>query len=305
MGMRADVTIGGSMALRPSALFATLQRRFFMPPLFRPKTGVTGWVWWASIVSASVLLLACSAVEAQAIDCASNALNHSELAVCASASLRSLAASVDQRYPRVAGDVDVQRSQLAWITVRDRCNGNVACLTATYRERNAYLAALPAASGPGSSRAPLKHLFLRHAPAQLLDSVATQRNVLANGINATDKLDRAAGAALAVKPAPWNPLWLLTGVLCASALMWRLLTNVCGKCPNCHHWFARVEIDQRNLATGSPELPPHRRRGLRKRAFMSNPSSSEPARSRNTAVRHYNQCRMCLHEWETTSKETL
>jgi uncharacterized protein len=261
-----------------------------------------------SVVLASVLPLACSAAEAQAIDCAGAVLNHSELAVCASASLRSLATSIDQRYPQVAGDVDVRRSQLVWITVRDRCNGNVTCLTATYRERNAYLAALPAAPGPltgtDSSRAPLKHLFLRHAPAQLLGPVAAQKNVLADGTNATDKLDRAAGPSLVVRQARWNLLWLLTGALCASALLWRLLTNVCGKCPSCHHWFARVEIDQKSLAASSLELPLRRRGGLRKHTLANYRSIPESTQGRIATVRHYNQCRMCLHEWETTSQET-
>ncbi len=256
----------------------------------------------------AILLLACSAVHAQAIDCAGAALNNSERAVCASISLRSLAASIDGRYRRVAGDGNVRQSQLDWVKARNRCNGNMVCLTTTYRERNAFLAALPPASDPisetDSSRAPLKHLFLRHAPAQLLNPVAAQQVLPADGANADDKLDQAAGGPRTEKPR-WNPLWLLIGVMFTSALLWQMLTNVCGKCPSCHHWFARVEIDQRNLADDALDKPVRRRRRQRMRALTTNLSDPESVRGRVATVRHYNQCRMCLHEWETTSQETL
>jgi len=249
------------------------------------------------------------AAAAQSIDCASTTLNNSAQAVCASASLRSLAASMDKRYPRVADNLGVKQSQLEWTSVRDRCNGNLACLTTTYRERNAYLAKLPVTARPlasaDSSRQPINHLFLRHAPAQLLIPASAQPVSGASAPNASDQLNRAAGPAPTELPAThWNPLWLLSGVFLASILLWQMLTNVCGKCPNCHHWFAKVEIDQRNLAGDLPELPVRRRRGLRQRATANNLANPEAMRGRVAAVRHYNQCRMCLHEWETTSQET-
>ncbi len=245
---------------------------------------------------------------AQAIDCASNALNHSERAVCASEPLRELAASIDKRYPRVADGLGVKQSQLEWTRVRDRCNGNLACLTTAYRERDAYLARLPVIAKPSAtttaSAAPVKHLFLRHAPAQLLSPSATIAAAPPEETaSAGERLERAAGPASPIGPTPhWNTLWFLGGVLFASILLWQMLTNVCGKCPSCHHWFARVEIDRRQLTSETSE-PASRRLGRRSRASAGFLSLTEPGRERTATVRHYNQCRICLHEWETITKE--
>lgn len=249
------------------------------------------------------------AAAAQPIDCAGSALNNSKQAVCTSAPLRALAASMDKRYPRVADGLGVKQSQLEWTSVRDRCNGNLACLTTAYRERNAYLAKLPVTARPtalaDSSRQPIKHLFLRHAPAQLLIPAAAQPAMAPVAAGASDQLNRAAGPAPVDARAPlWNPLWLLAGLLFASILLWQMLTNICGKCPSCHHWFARVEIDQRHLPNDPSEISTRRRRVLRPRAMTGNLATAESVRGRVAAVRHYNQCRMCLHEWETTSQET-
>lgn len=248
------------------------------------------------------------AAKAQSIDCASTALNNSEQAVCTTASLHSLAASMDNHYSRVADGPGVKQSQLEWTRLRDRCNGNITCLTIAYRERNAYLAKLPVTAKPtvtaSSSREPIKHLFLRHAPAQLLASAPARSATSRGAANASVQLDRAAGlASVQDHSSHSEPLWLLGGLLLATTLLWQMLTNVCGKCPSCHHWFAKVEIDQRNLAS-DPSEPPTRRRGLRQRALVINLAPMESTRSQVGAVRHYNQCRMCLHEWETTTYET-
>jgi len=245
---------------------------------------------------------------AQAIDCASTALNHSERTVCASEPLRELAASIDKRYPRVADGLGVKQSQLEWTRIRDRCNGNLACLTTAYRERNAYLAGLPVIGKPvatAAATAPMKHLFLRHAPAQLLSpTTAIAATPPQDPASASERLERAAGPAPAIGSTPrWNTLWFLGGMLLASILLWQMLTNVCGKCPNCHHWFARVEIDQRQLSSETPELAGRRRLGLRSRATAGSLTVSDPGQGRMTAVRHYNQCRICLHEWETITQE--
>lgn len=258
-----------------------------------------------SVVLFAVFLGSAPGVSAaQAMDCRSAALNHSEAAICASPSLRALDAVMDKRYQRVASEPGVQQGQLAWASLRDRCNANVGCLDSIYRQRNLYLAALPppadAAAATKVSRKPLQHLFMRHAPAQLL--VAPPTPSLA--VDATGELYRAAGPARPEAPKPqWNSLWFVSGVVLVAILMWQLLTNVCGKCPNCHHWFARVEIDQRQLIDDRPE-PNRRRRGLRHRASAASPSVIEPIHERASVLRHYHQCRMCLHEWETVSEST-
>jgi uncharacterized protein len=249
------------------------------------------------------------AASAQAIDCASNALNHSEHAVCASEPLRELAASIDKRYPRVADGLGVKQSQLDWIRIRDRCNGNLACLTTAYRERNAYLAKLPVTAKPPATTTafatPIKHLFLRHAPAQLLNPSAVVASAPPMETSSpSERLERAAGPSPATHPTTqWNTLWFLGGVLFASILLWQMLTNVCGKCPSCHHWFARVEIDRRQLAGEASELAARRRLGLRSRATASPLAGTDASRGRLATVRHYNQCRICLHEWETVTQE--
>jgi hypothetical protein len=246
---------------------------------------------------------------AQAIDCASSVLNHSERAVCASEPLRALAASIDRRYARVADNLGVKQSQLEWTRVRDRCNGNLACLTTAYRERNAYLAGLPVSARPSAaaSAQPIKHLFLRHAPAQLLSpSPAVAPTPSMDAVSASERLARAAGPAPAVSQPPhWSTLWFLGAMLLASVLLWQMLTNVCGKCPSCHHWFARVEIDRRQLASDAEEPAATRRRlSLRSRATAGPLAGTNAGLGRRAAVRHYNQCRICLHEWETVTQET-
>lgn len=244
---------------------------------------------------------------AQAIDCARTTLNHSERAVCTSAPLRALAASMDKRYSRVADGLGVKRSQLEWTRVRDRCNGNVACLTTAYRERDAYLATLPVIAKPAATpiaAGPIKHLFLRHAPAQLLNPSPDTWTAPSTAIaSASEQLERAAGPTPNTQPPHWNTLWLSGGVLLASVLLWQMLTNVCGKCPNCHHWFARIEIDRRQLADDAPELAPRRRLSLRSRAGAGPLATTDAGRGRVATVRHYNQCRICLHEWETVTQE--
>lgn len=258
---------------------------------------------------ALVLLGVSGVAGAQAIDCASSALNNSEQAVCASTSLRSLAARMDKRYPLVTDAPGVKQSQLEWTTLRDRCNGNVACLIKVYRQRNAYLAALPLPEKPltaaDTPNAPTKHLFLRHAPAQLLTPASAQQPANLDVESATAQLERAAGPLTVEEHTTHrNSIWFLAGIMSAAILLWQMLTNVCGKCPSCHHWFAKIEIDQRNLANDPSELSTHRRRGLRQRAMTNSVAIPEPMRGRVAAVRHYNQCRMCLHEWETTTQET-
>ena len=250
-----------------------------------------------------------SAAAAQAIDCASTALNNSAHAVCASAPLRALAASMDRRYLRVDDSIGVKQGQLQWSRMRDRCNGNLACLSTTYRERLAYLAKLPATAGPATvgeaSRPPVKHLFLRHAPAQLLIPAGAQPEAAPDLAAAGDQRDRAAGPAPVDVHTPHrDPIWLLGGVLLASIVLWQLLTNVCGKCPSCHQWFARLEIDQRHLTNDPPQVATRRRRVFRQLASAGHLAHAEPVRNRSATVRHYHQCRMCLHEWETTSHET-
>ncbi|WP_458071985.1 hypothetical protein [Rhodanobacter sp. BL-MT-08] len=247
------------------------------------------------------------AASAQAIDCASTTLNHSERAVCASETLRSLAASMDRRYSHLADTGSARHSQLEWTGIRDRCNGNLACLTTAYRERNAYLARLPAittsaAAAPDSTE-PVKHLFLRHAPAQLLSPAPSA--LPAEPASASERLNRAAGPATpAISQTPrWNTLWVLVGLLSVSILLWQMLTNVCGKCPNCHHWFARVEIDRRQLASDATRLSTRRRLIPRSRAVTDTMAGHESGRGHVAAVRHYHQCRMCLHEWETITQE--
>ncbi len=249
------------------------------------------------------------AASAQSIDCASTALNHSERVVCASASLRALAASMDKRYRRVADGQGVKQNQLEWTHVRDHCNGNVACLTAAYRERNAYLAALQVtarSAATPTAAASVTHLFLRHAPGQLpakSPAIASAPPADANG--ASERWDRAAGPDPVIgRPPHWSTLWFLGGVILASILLWRMLTNVCGKCPNCHQWFARVQIDRHPLS-GDATAPTTRHRfALRSRATDDRQASDEVHRARGAALRHYHQCRICLHEWETTSQET-
>ena len=249
------------------------------------------------------------ASSAQAIDCASNELNHSERTVCASEPLRVIAASIDRRYSRVADNLGVEQSQLEWARVRDRCNGNLACLTTAYRERDAYLAALPVSVKPSvttaASAQPIKHLFLRHAPAQLLSPSPTMGPTPSmEAVSASERLSRAAGPAPAVSQPPhWSTLWFLGAMLFASVLLWQMLTNVCGKCPSCHHWFARVEIDRRQLASDAAEPATRRRLSLRLRATAGPLASADTGRYRLAAVRHYNQCRICLHEWETVTQE--
>ncbi len=242
---------------------------------------------------------------AQSIDCASAALNHSERAVCASEPLRALAASMDTRYRLVADGLGVKQSQVEWTRVRDRCNGNVACLTTAYRERNAYLAKLPVVAKPAATpiaAEPIKHLFLRHAPALL--SPAPAASASPSTASASEQLERAAGPAPASsQPPQWNSMWLVGGVLLASIVLWQTLTNVCGKCPNCHHWFARIEIDRRQLANDASELATRRRLGLRSRAISGHLASADAGRGGTATVRHYNQCRICLHEWETVTQE--
>jgi hypothetical protein len=248
------------------------------------------------------------AATAQTIDCASNDLNHSERAVCASAPLHALAVSMDTRYLRVADNPDVRQSQAAWINLRNRCNGNLACLTTAYRERSAYLAGLRAKATPTPippiAAQPMQHLFLRHAPAQLLGpSPVTPATEAAS---ASARLERAAGpAAPVINQTPhWKTLWFLGGVLLVSVVLWQLLTNVCGKCPNCHHWFARVEIDRRPQAAHASIPAIRRRLSLRSRALASPLSGIDIVQGRAGAVRHFNQCRICLHEWETVTQET-
>ncbi len=216
---------------------------------------------------------------------------------------------MDRRYLRVADGPGVKRGQLDWISVRDRCNGNMTCLTTAYHERNAYLATLPVNARPAvaaeSVSPPIRHLFLMHSPAQLLAPATAKPAALAQAVSASDQLNRAAGPPPAeAPPQPWHRLWFLAGLLFVSVVLWQMLTNVCGKCPNCHHWFAKVEIDQRRLATDPSELPDIHRRGLRPRATASRRANTDSTRDRVAAVRHYNQCRMCLHEWETTSQQT-
>lgn len=257
-----------------------------------------------SIVFFAVLLSSTFGVSSVgAVDCRSAALNHSGAAICATPSLRALDASVEKSYQRVASEPGVQNGQLAWIALRDRCNANVACLHSIYRQRDLYLASLPSPVSVGAARTPLQHLFMRHAPAQLL--IGASAPLLITGGSATSELDRAAGPARPEAPRPpWNPFWFLSGVVLAAILLWQLLTNVCGKCPNCHHWFARVEIDQRQLS-GDRAEPASRRRLSRQRASRrASPGSLaviEPMHER-CLVRHYHQCRMCLHEWETVSE---
>jgi len=244
---------------------------------------------------------------AQSIDCASTALNHSERTVCTSEALRALAASMDKRYPLVADGLGVKQSQLEWTRVRDRCNGNAACLITAYRERNAYLAKLPVIAKPAATpiaAEPIKHLFLRHAPAQLLNPSPAASVAPSTALaSASEQLERAAGPAPANTPPPWNALWLVGGVLLASILLWQMLTNVCGKCPNCHHWFARIEIDRRQLSNDASEHATRRRLVLRSRAAAGPLDTPDAGRGRMAAVRHYNQCRICLHEWETVTQE--
>lgn len=261
------------------------------------------------VLLAMFLAATSGATRAQSIDCANTALNNSEQAVCTTAPLRSLAASMDKHYSRVADGPGVKQSQLEWTKLRDRCNGNLTCLTTAYRERNAYLAKLPVTAKPtatvDSSREPIKHLFLRHAPAQLLASAPTRPATISGATSASAQLDRAAGLAPVQDHSSHSePLWLLGGLLLATTLLWQMLTNVCGKCPSCHHWFAKVEIDQRNLASDPPKPTTRPRRGLRQRVLANNLAPVESMRGRVGAVRHYNQCRMCLHEWETTTHET-
>jgi uncharacterized protein len=244
---------------------------------------------------------------AQAIDCARNDLNHSERTVCASAPLHALAIGMDKRYARVLNNAGVKQSQSAWIDVRDRCNGNLACLTTAYRERSAYLAKSSvdvAPKGRSAAAAPsMQNLFLRHAPAQLL---ASSSGITTAEAGASARLDRAAGpAAPVISQAPhWNTLWFVGGVLFVSVLLWQTLTNVCGKCPNCHHWFARVEIDRRRLASAASTAPLRRRLRLRSRALASPLPQTNASHERKRSVRHFNQCRICLHEWETVTQET-
>ena len=240
---------------------------------------------------------------AQTIDCADKALNNSDAAVCASSPLHALDVSIEKKYQHLAHDPAAQQSQREWASRRDRCNASVACLDAVYSERSAHLDNLLAADKLTAARSPLKavptHLFLRHAPAQLLLPPAPGVSA-----DATDHLNRAAGPVVPVRDTThWNPIWFVSVVMMVALLLWQILTNVCGKCPSCHHWFARTEVDQRHFTVDQAELP--RRRGWRPRLRGASSSmSSQPVHRPVALVRHYNQCRMCLHEWETTSPQT-
>lgn len=253
-----------------------------------------------------LLVCACGPAAALAVDCKHANLTHSERAVCGSASLRKLDASVSQRIALVAGDGSARQSQYAWLQQRDRCNGNIPCLTRTYNERNAYLAAVTVAPTQADAIASsLQQLLSRHGPSQPLVPVPPSLTGTMLPVSASDELNRAAGPQPAVnQPASWKPLWFLGGMLLAELLLWKMLTNRCGRCPHCHHWFARMELDRATQTDDSVMPPLLRRRRFRHRALAAHGVGSEFARTYTTTVRHHNQCRMCLHEWETTSRES-
>ena len=257
-----------------------------------------------------VLLLwsACGTAAAQAIDCHRVDLSHSETAVCASTSLRELDASVSRRYAQLVTDPRASLTQRAWLQLRDRCNGNTLCLTSSYRDRSALLSRIPVAPPPiarvavASTTAP--SIFAPRSPMQaLLPQPALPLSRPTE--NPSDQLNRAAGPMRAEsKPPGLKLLWFLGGMLLAEVLLWKMLTNLCGKCPHCHHWFTRVELDRIIQADNASALPLLRRRRLRKQALIPSGESPSFTRSQTIAVRRHNQCSLCLHEWETTSRES-
>jgi hypothetical protein len=242
---------------------------------------------------------------AQAIDCHRAGLNHSESVVCASTALRALDMSVGRRYALVAANRSVTPGQRNWVQLRDRCNGNTICLTAAYRDRLATLSAMaiPPPARVDVANTAMPPLFLDGAPPQLLMPLTAG----ASGPGGpSDQLNRAAGPMRMVeKPRDWLLLWVLGSMLLAEVLLWKMITRLCGKCPHCHHWFARIELD-RLTETNSDGvlLPLLRRRRLRRRTLSSNGANPTLTRSQSVSVRRHNQCSLCLHEWETTSRES-
>lgn len=236
---------------------------------------------------------------AQAIDCQRSGLSHSGSTICASTALRALDAAVSQRYALVAADDDAGRSQRAWLQLRDRCNGNSSCLTAIYRNRSAYLSTISPPSAPvGIADLLQPRLMPTSTPVTPPGSVTSPAE------DPSVQLNRAAGPLPVVKKAPGlRPLWFLGGILLAEVLLWKMLTNFCGRCPHCHHWFTRIELDRVSQTDSGVVLPMLRRRQPGSRLHADNAGNQKFARSQTIGVRRHNQCTMCLHEWETISRE--
>lgn len=216
----------------------------------------------------------------------------------ANTSLRVLDDSVGGGHALPDGTASAEQTRRAWMEVSDRCKEDMAFLAAATCQREVVLAtgASPAAATADAPGVLWRQLFRKRAPArQLLPMPAA-----------------AAGAAAPtsviapVRPAArypgWKPLWLLGGVIMAEILCWKMLTRLCGKCPNCHQWFARVELHRLAQANDSAALPVLRRRRFRHRSLATNPGNAERERRRSVPLRRHNQCCMCLHEWETTSR---
>lgn len=261
---------------------------------------------WQSAWLAVLLWFVCGAASAQGIDCQRANLSHSETDVCASASLRALDTRISQRFVLVADDSSVKKSQRAWLQLRNRSNGKTTCLTPTYRERNAYLAAIviPPPTRTEVITRSLQQLLLRHAPAQPLLLLPPSPTGTMVPVRASDLLTRAAGPQPVIKKPPDRKLlWFLGGMLLAETLLWKTLTKLCGKCPRCHHWFTRVELDRLTQTASSVVLPILRRRRLRRLTPDGNGENPEFTRSKTISVRRRNQCKMCLYEWETSSRE--
>lgn len=253
-----------------------------------------------------LLLSVCGASLAQAIDCHGVGLTHSASAVCASTALRALEARVSGDSALVAADPRVRLSQRARLQLRDRCNGNILCLTSNYR--NALLSPLPVvppALHAAVAGTAVPSIFAPRTPGQVLLPQRALPICTKATCSPGDQPNRAAGPLSVVrKPPGMKLLWFLGGMLLAEVLLWKMLTNYCGKCPHCHHWFTRVELDRLTQADSASVLPVLRRRRLRNRALAAAGDIPSFTGSQILAVRSHHQCSLCLHEWETTSQES-
>jgi uncharacterized protein len=242
---------------------------------------------------------------AQAIDCANAPSNNSDKAICASASLRALDTTMSHRYQQATEIAGVRQSQLEWIGTRERCNGNIVCLQNAYRQRNVFLLAMVPPDASTTTR-PIRHSFLRAQPPFTAAAPTLQTASTSSVADATDFLNRAAGPAVAAaNTSDLNPWWILGGVVVAALFLWQMLNDVCGKCPSCHQWFARMEVDL-DSETHEGAWPPARSGQRRERRSMSirTAANAKHMRARVIHHRHYNQCKICQHEWITTSQET-
>jgi len=246
------------------------------------------------------LLLWCvfGAALALGVDCHRSELPPADNGRCESTSPRALDASVGRRHALVEADDSITPSQRGWLPLHDRCNGHTTCRSATYPDRNAFLSSIP---DPSEDQVDLDTpskppLFLRHAPAHVLIAGAPSPS-------GTKTSGNSHAPRHAVKNTPGlTTLWFLGGMLLAEVLLWKMLTNLCGRCPHCHHWFARVELDRLTPTDGGVVLPKLRARRFRFGTPAPYPAFSKIARSQTTSTRRQNQCSMCLHQWETTSR---